>query len=337
VRTLATPVLRVEDLRVTFEVPGGTIHAVNGVSFELHAGECLGVVGESGSGKSVTMLALLGLLPRPPARIEAGRALLRTAWGEVDLLGLRERDLEPIRGGSVGIVFQDPSTALNPVMRVGEQIAEPLRVHRGMNRRAALREAVRLLRAVGFADAERRAAEYPHQLSGGTRQRVMIAIAMAAEPAVVVFDEPTTALDVTVQAQILQLVRARLLADRRTAVVWITHDLGVIAGLADRVMVMYGGTVAERAPVGRIFRRPLHPYTIGLLGAIPTAVGDGHRLATIEGSPPSLMAPLRACPFAPRCRYRVDRCLRELPPLEPVDEEHEVACFVDVATGGSRP
>jgi len=335
-RTLAAPVLRVEGLRVTFDVPDGRVHAVNGVSFDLYPGECLGVVGESGSGKSVTMLALLGLLPSPPARIEAGSAVLRMDGGDVDLLTLGERELEQIRGGSVGIVFQDPSSALNPVMRIGEQIAEPLRVHRRLDRRAAEREAIRLLRAVGIADAERRAADYPHRLSGGMRQRVMIAIAMAAEPAVVVFDEPTTALDVTVQAQILQLVKDRLLQHRRTAVVWITHDMGVIAGLADRVMVMYGGTVVERGRVGDIYRRPLHPYTIGLLGAIPAAVGGGHRLITIEGSPPDLMGPLRACPFSPRCRYRFDRCQRERPSPELVDDEHEVACFYDVERGGLR-
>ena len=327
------PVLSVRDLRTRFRTQGGgMVHAVNGVGFDLHAGELLGVVGESGSGKSVTMLSLLRLLPMPPAEIVSGRALLQ---GE-DLLALEPARLRRVRGGKVGFIFQDPMAALNPVLSVGYQLAEPLRTHLGMSRRAARRRAAALLDGVGIPAAESRLRDFPHQFSGGMRQRVMIAMALACHPAVLIADEPTTALDATIQAQILDLLQ-RLRRERGMAIVWVTHDLGVVAGLADRVLVMYGGQVVEQAPVAALYAGPQHPYTRSLLRALPRLDGGGGgRLASIPGQPPTLAQAPHACPFAVRCGHAFARCRTENPPLAPVADGHEVACWYDVDAGAPR-
>lgn len=331
-------ILSVEDLAVSFDSPDGLVHAVNGVTFELRGGETLGVVGESGSGKSVTMMSLVGLLPSPPARIDRGRAILRHQGGSEELLSIGRSQLRRVRGGKIGFVFQDPLSALNPTMRIGRQIAESVRKHRHLSDEECRSEAVSLLESVGIADPERRYRNFPHEFSGGMRQRVMIAIAMAGDPPIVIFDEPTTALDVTVQAQIMQLVKSRLQAERGTAIIWITHDLAVVAGIADRVAVMYGGTIVETAPIDEIYNRPQHPYTEGLLGAIPTTGADGgERLASIEGSPPDLLVEPDFCPFEPRCDYAFDRCVRSRPPLLAVRDAHLAACYYDLERGAPRP
>jgi peptide/nickel transport system ATP-binding protein/oligopeptide transport system ATP-binding protein len=323
----ATPVLEVRGLKTVFRTRGGEIHAVNDVSFHLERGELLGVVGESGSGKSVTMMSLIKLLPIPPAEMRAGEVLLNGR----DLLKLSDEDLREVRGAKVGFVFQDPMTSLNPVFTIGMQIMEPLREHMGLSREAAEARAVELLELVGIPDARKRLKAYPHQFSGGMRQRVMIAIALACDPDVLIADEPTTALDVTIQAQILELVK-ELRRKLGMAIIWITHDLGVIAGIADRVMVMYGGQVVEQAPVGELFANPQHPYTRALLQTIPKISGEREaRLKVIEGQPPILNAPLTACPFRARCEYRHETCDRANPARRAVDDRpvgsgHDVAC-----------
>jgi oligopeptide transport system ATP-binding protein len=318
----AAPVLDVRDLKTVFRTRGGEVHAVNSVSFHLQPGELLGVVGESGSGKSVTMMSLIGLLPSPPADVREGQVLLNGR----DLLTIGPDALRAVRGAEVGFVFQDPMTSLNPVFTVGNQIMEPLRTHMGMTKAQAETRAAELLDLVGIPDARKRLKSYPHQFSGGMRQRVMIAIALACEPKVLIADEPTTALDVTIQAQILELVRD-LRSKLGMAIVWITHDLGVIAGIADRVMVMYAGQVVEQAPVHELFSNPRHPYTRALLKTIPSiAGGRADRLQVIEGQPPILGAAPTACPFRARCTHAFDRCARENPQRRPVGHGHDVAC-----------
>ena len=328
----ATSVLDVKDLKTVFRTRGGEVHAVNSVSFGLKPGELLGVVGESGSGKSVTMMSLIGLLPSPPAEVRDGQVIFDGS----DLLKCSSEHLRAVRGAGIGFVFQDPMTSLNPVFTVGFQIMEPLRRHMGMNKAQARDRAVELLELVGIPDARRRLSDFPHQFPGGMRQRVMIAIALACDPKVLIADEPTTALDVTIQAQILELVK-ELRQKLGMAIVWITHDLGVIAGIADRVMVMYGGQVVEQAPVKELFANPQHPYTRALLETIPSIRGErAAKLNVIEGQPPILNAPPSACSFAPRCPYQFDRCLKQNPPRLPVGPEHDAACFWDPATGGPR-
>ena len=319
----AAPVLDVQGLKTVFLTRGGEVHAVNDVSFDLAPGELLGVVGESGSGKSVTMMSLIGLLPSPPADVRGGRVMFQ---GE-DLLKVSPERLRAIRGGRIGFVFQDPMTSLNPVFTVGMQIAEPLRKHKGMTKAQAADRAVELLELVGIPDARRRLGDYPHQFSGGMRQRVMIAIALACDPEVLIADEPTTALDVTIQAQILELMK-ELRQKLGMGVIWITHDLGVIAGIADRVMVMYGGQVVEQAPVRELFGNPQHPYTRALLKTVPTVRGERKpRLTVIEGQPPILSAPPDACPFRDRCADRMPICDRANPGRYPVGPGHDAACF----------
>jgi peptide/nickel transport system ATP-binding protein/oligopeptide transport system ATP-binding protein len=318
----AEPVLDVRGLKTVFRTRGGNVHAVNSVSFDLRPGELLGVVGESGSGKSVTMMSLIGLLPSPPAQVQAGEVLLD---GQ-DILHVSGEELQSIRGAKIGFIFQDPMTSLNPVFTVGNQIMEPLRKHMGLTKAQAQVRAAELLDLVGIPDAKKRLASYPHQFSGGMRQRVMIAIALACDPRVLIADEPTTALDVTIQAQILELVRD-LRQKLGMAIIWITHDLGVIAGIADRVMVMYAGQVVEQAPVKDLFARPQHPYTRALLKTIPHLAGPrGDRLQVIEGQPPIMWAAPATCPFAPRCAHAFERCLRENPQRRPVGRGHDVAC-----------
>ena len=323
----AMHVLDVKGLNTVFRTRGGEVHAVNSVSFHLKRGELLGVVGESGSGKSVTMMSLIGLLPSPPAEIRGGQVLL----GERDLLKISAEDLRDVRGAKVGFVFQDPMTSLNPVFSIGFQIMEPLRRHMGMTKLQARARAVELLELVGIPDASNRLNNYPHQFSGGMRQRVMIAIALACDPDVLIADEPTTALDVTIQAQILELVK-ELRQKLGMAIIWITHDLGVIAAIADRVMVMYGGQIVEQAPVNDLFANPQHPYTRALLKTIPSMSGAREaRLQVIEGQPPIITAAPVACMFRARCAHAFARCEAENPLRRAVsggavDQNHDVAC-----------
>ena len=324
-------VLSVSDLKTTFGTPDGTVHAVNGVSFDLQPGEFLGVVGESGSGKSVTMMSILRLIPMPPGEIEDGRAM----FAERDLLKMGDEELRRVRGGEIGFIFQDPMTSLNPVLPIGRQITESIKLHTGANDSDSNDRAAELLTLVGIPDAKDRLKNYPHELSGGMRQRVMIAMALACSPQVIVADEPTTALDVTIQAQIIELIRD--LRERlNTSVIWITHDLGVIAGLADRVIVMYGGKIVEQARVADLYGRPAHPYTQGLLESLPRLDLQHQELVSIKGQPPSLYAEPTACSFAPRCPYAFERCHNEVPDLTEIGSEHKVACFWDIENGRPR-
>lgn len=329
-------VLEVRDLFTRFYTVDGVVHAVNGVSFDLEAGETLAIVGESGSGKSVSVMSLLRLIPIPPGKIESGQAIFLSEKGTKDLLRLSEHELRDIRGREIGFVFQDPTTSLNPILTIGEQICEILIRHLKLSRREARERAATLLANVGIPDPEARLNNYPFQFSGGMRQRVMIAIAIACSPKIVIADEPTTALDVTVQAQIVDMFK-RLRDEMKMAVIWITHDLGVVAGLAERVLVMYGGRPAEIAPVDALYDRPLHPYTLGLLGALPRLdAEEARRLVSIRGTPPDLMLPIQHCPFAWRCDYAFARCWEEIPPLMEVGERRKLACFYDVEKGGPR-
>lgn len=325
-------ILDVQGLETVFKTPDGIVHAVNGVSFDLKEGETLGVVGESGCGKSVTMLSVLGLIPSPPGRIVAGSAKFLNQ----DLLKMSSDEIRAIRGAQISMVFQDPMTSLNPVLTVGRQMTEPLMLHLGMTKQQASDRAAELLEMVGIPKAQERLSDYPHQFSGGMRQRVMIAMALSCSPQLLIADEPTTALDVTIQAQITDLVK-RLRDELSMAIIWITHDLGVVAGLAQRVLVMYGGYIIEEAAVSELYANPSHPYTIGLLGSLPRIdTGQQGRLYSIEGVPPLLLEKPTHCPFAPRCKWAVERCWNENPVLELVAPEHRVACWVDVKKEGKR-
>jgi oligopeptide transport system ATP-binding protein len=325
-------ILEVTDLKTRFNTPEGTIYAVNGISYYLKEGEALAVVGESGCGKSVSMMSILGLIPIPPGKIVSGSAVY---WGK-DLLQMNERELGQVRGKEIAMIFQDPMTSLNPVLTVKRQIMESLQVHTGMKSKHAVERAGQLLEMVGIPDARRRLSDYPHQFSGGMRQRVMIAMALACNPSVLIADEPTTALDVTIQAQIVELV-IRMRQQLGMAMIWITHDLGVVAGLADRVMVMYAGFIVEKATVDDLYEDPRHPYTLALISALPRADRRrDHRLRSIPGAPPNLLTEPKGCPFAPRCEHAFEHCWAENPPLEQVAPGHDIACWVDVRTGERR-
>ena len=314
------PLLEVDNLRTHFDTLTGPARSVDGVSYTVRAGQTLGVVGESGCGKSVTALSIMRLLATPPARI-SGSVRLRG----IDLLKLTEREMRQIRGNRISMIFQEPMTSLNPVLTIGRQIAETVQVHQKANRSEALARAVEMLRVVQIPEPERRVHEYPHQLSGGMRQRVMIALALACNPEVLIADEPTTALDVTIQAQILDLMRT-LQRDTGTAIILITHDLGVVAEVADEVVVMYAGRVVERAPVRSLFDEPQHPYTIGLLGSIPRLDRPRQRLASIEGQVPSPLRRPTGCGFADRCPFSEGDCRTAIPPLRAVGAKHQSAC-----------
>jgi len=325
------PVLEVSDLHTEFHTPDGTVYAVNGVSFTLKAGEFLGVVGESGSGKSVTMMSTLRLIPMPPGEIVGGTV---TFEGQ-DLLQIEPDLLRTIRGGKIGFIFQDPMTSLNPVLTIGSQISESVMLHTDLDKKAAFDRAEELLTLVGLPDARQRLKSFPHELSGGMRQRVMIAIALACSPKIIIADEPTTALDVTVQAQIIDIVR-NLREELGTAVIWITHDLGVVAGIADRVVVMYGGRIVEDALVADLYGSPAHPYTQGLLNSLPRLDQQHQKLESIKGSPPSLRRPPVGCSFAPRCPHAFERCVTETPVLDEIDGDHHVACWWNTETNTER-
>ena len=328
----AEVILSVDNIVTQFNTAEGTVYAVNGVSFDLRAGELLGVVGESGCGKSVTMMSLVKLIPMPPAKIVKGSAV----FDNKDLIQMDLEELQGIRGGQIGFIFQDPMTSLNPVLTVGYQLTEALRLHKGMSKRAARARAVEILELVGIPLAKKRLNDFPHQFSGGMRQRVMIAIALSCEPKVLIADEPTTALDVTIQAQILDLVK-RLRKELGMAIVWVTHDLGVVASIADRVMVMYSGFIVERADVEQLYAEPKHPYTMALLATLPEVEGErATRLESIEGQPPDQLRAPTSCPFAPRCSYAFDRCSQENPLLQSVSSQHEVACWWDVQENRPR-
>ena len=325
-------ILDVQGLETVFKTSDGTVHAVNGVSFGLKEGETLGVVGESGCGKSVTMLSVLGLIPSLPGKVAAGKAVFMGR----DLLKMSVDEIRHVRGAQIGMVFQDPMTSLNPVLTIGRQLTEALILHLGMTQAQANTRATELLEMVGIPNARERLSDYPHQFSGGMRQRVMIAMALSCSPQILIADEPTTALDVTIQAQIMDLVK-RLREELGMAIIWITHDLGVVAGLVQRVVVMYGGLIIEGGPVEDVYANPQHPYTIGLLGSLPRVDEMEHeRLTSIQGLPPILYEKPNACPFAPRCKYVIEKCWNENPALEETDTEHFVACWVDVKSGSER-
>jgi peptide/nickel transport system ATP-binding protein len=321
----ASRLLEIEDLRTHFFTRDGVVRAVDGVSLHVDEGETLAIVGESGCGKSITSLSILRLVPSPPGRIVSGS--IRFAGR--DLLALSEAEMREIRGNEISMIFQEPMTSLNPVLTIGRQIGETLRLHQRLDRKAALARAVEMLRLVHIPEPERRIAQYPHELSGGMRQRVMIAMALACNPKLLIADEPTTALDVTIQAQILDLMR-ELKARIGAAIVLITHDLGVVAEMAARVVVMYAGRKVEEAPVEALFRSPRHPYTAGLLASVPklgsSLSGEAHRLADIPGTVPSLREEIVGCAFAPRCAWATELCRRVAPPFEEKAPSHAAAC-----------
>jgi len=314
--------LEVRNLQTHFAIEGGDFPAVDGVSFSLEAGRTLGIVGESGCGKSVTALSIMGLVPQPPGRIAGGEILFEGT----DLLKLEAAEMRALRGDRIAMIFQEPMSSLNPAFTIGDQIAEVLLRHRKISKDEAKNRATEMLRQVRMPSPERRYHDYPHRLSGGMRQRAMIAMALACRPKLLICDEPTTALDVTIQAQILDLMRT-LREETGTAIILITHDLGVIAELADEVAVMYAGRIVERAAVAKLFAEPQHPYTIGLLGSIPKLHLEQARLAAIEGQVPDPMAVLPGCRFEPRCPFAVERCGREDPVLSKIKSSHEAACW----------
>lgn len=319
--------LEVKNLKTQFFTQDGVVHAVNGITYQVDQGETVAIVGESGSGKSVGVMSLIRLIPEPPGKIVDGEV-----WFDgQDLLKLNEEELRRIRGNRIAMIFQDPMTSLNPVLTIGRQITEAIELHLRLNRDEARKRAVELLELVGIPGASSRLDDYPHQFSGGMRQRVMIAMGLSCNPQLLIADEPTTALDVTIQAQIVDLVE-RLKEELGMAIIWITHDLGVVAGMADRVIVMYSGFIVEEADVDSLYAQPRHPYTLGLLRSIPRLdLGRQKRLIPIEGLPPDLLDPPSHCPFAPRCTFQIEKCWQENPPLMDVGAGHRSACWVDIS------
>ncbi len=315
--------LDVNDLCTRFHIPEGMVYAVNGISYQLTEGETLAVVGESGCGKSVSMLSILRLIHIPPGEIIRGQAYYRGR----DLLKISEAEIEHVRGKEIAMIFQDPMTSLNPVLTIGHQITETMRIHMGIEHASADKRAIEMLTQVGIPDPARRLHDYPHQFSGGMRQRVMIAMALACLPSLLIADEPTTALDVTIQAQIVELV-TQLRQQYHMAIIWITHDLGVVAGLAERVLVMYAGYIVEEATVNDLYENPGHPYTIALLEALPRVDRRrDKRLKTIPGAPPNLVIEPHGCPFSPRCEHVIEYCHMNNPTLEAIAPGHKVACW----------
>lgn len=329
-------ILDVQGLETQFKTPDGIVHAVNGISFGLKEGETLGVVGESGCGKSVTMLSVLGLIPSPPGKVTSGTA---SFFGQ-DLLKMSREEIRYVRGAQISMIFQDPMTSLNPVLTIGHQLVEPLKLHLGMSQAQAEARAAELLEMVGIPNASERLGDYPHQFSGGMRQRVMIAMALSCSPQILIADEPTTALDVTIQAQILDLMRS-MRKEMGTSVILITHDLGVVAEMAERVAVMYAGEIVEQTDVNSLFDEPLHPYTQGLIGSIPVLGELKERLDVIPGSVPNLVNLPPGCRFAPRCEARIKNnltiCTEQKPELEEVKMGHKVRCWLYQEADGHTP
>ena len=315
-------VLQVEDLRTHFRTRWGTVKAVDGISFNLRRGETLGIVGESGSGKSVTMLSLMRLIPEPPGKIVSGKIMLD---GE-DLVQLSDREMNHVRGSKIALIIQDPMTSLNPVFNIGNQVTEAIRIHQNIPKRSVMEHALDVLRKVNIPAAETRVRDYPHQLSGGMRQRVVGAIAISCQPQVLIADEPTTSLDVTIQAQYLKLLK-ELQRDSDLSLIFITHDFGIVAKMCDRVAVMYAGRIVEQGSVRDIFNRPSHPYTEALLASVPKMEEDVERLYSIEGQPPPLHDLPIGCAFADRCQYVMDRCREEYPVRASVGEGHDASCW----------
>jgi oligopeptide/dipeptide ABC transporter ATP-binding protein len=316
------PLLHIDDLHVHFNTSDGVVQAINGASLTLNPGEIVGLVGESGSGKSVTAMSVLGLVPKPPAVYPKGRIL----WKGIDLLTTPDRELREIRGGEISMIFQDPMTSLNPVYTIGHQISEMIRVHERISPKEAKERSIDMLNLVGVPNPQQRVDDYPHQFSGGMRQRAMIAMALSCNPELLIADEPTTALDVTIQAQILEILE-KSARELNVAVLLITHDLGVVAGICDRVAVMYGGRIVEEAPVDDLFERPLMPYTWGLMKSIPQMDEfSTERLYTIPGSPPVMSRPPKGCAFAARCEFALDKCQTEVPELETYSAGRLVRC-----------
>lgn len=319
--------LNVKNLKTQFFTQDGIVHAVNGISYAVSKGETVAIVGESGSGKSVGVMSLIRLIPDPPGKVVEGEVL----FDGQDLLQLSEDELREIRGNRIAMIFQDPMTSLNPVLTIGRQITEAIQLHMGLNSADSRQRAIKLLELVGIPGAGQRLDDYPHQFSGGMRQRVMIAMGLSCDPQLLIADEPTTALDVTIQAQIVDLVN-RLKDELGMAVIWITHDLGVVAGMAERVIVMYSGFIVEEASVDQIYKQPRHPYTLGLLRSIPRLdLGRQKRLIPIEGLPPDLLEAPTSCPFAPRCNFAIEKCWEENPTLDTIEPGHRAACWVDIS------
>ncbi len=322
------PLMKVNNLTTRFFTDDGIVYAVNGVSYDLYEGQTLGIVGESGCGKSVHALSIMRLIPSPPGEIVDGEV----NFDGRNLLALSENEMRQVRGGDIAMIFQDPMTSLNPVFTIGDQIAEALLEHTDLSKKAAMERVAELLDLVGIPDARQRLGAYPHEFSGGMRQRAMIAMGLSCNPKVLIADEPTTALDVTIQAQIIDLVRG-LREKIGMSILWITHDLGVIAGLAERVNVMYAGFIVEKADVEDLYADPRHPYTLGLLKSLPRIDKGrvaGERLTPIGGIPPDLVGLPQGCPFEPRCPYAISRCRFENPALKEIESGHEIACWVDV-------
>jgi oligopeptide/dipeptide ABC transporter ATP-binding protein len=315
--------LEVKDLKVRFYSEKNTIHAVNGISYTIDEGESMAIVGESGSGKSVGVLALMGLIRYPPGRVEGGSAIFRNR----NLIGLGADQMRQVRGREIAMVFQDPMTSLNPVLPIGLQLTEMIQPHLGLDQEQARKRAAEMLDLVGLPNARERLRDFPFQFSGGQRQRIMIAMALSCNPSLLIADEPTTALDVTIQAQIVELVRD-LQKKLGMAIIWISHNLALVAGMVDKVAVMYAGYIVEQAPVDDLYERPMHPYTLGLMHAMPQLdVKDQQRLASIDGLPPDLRREATACPFAPRCPYTIDKCRAERPPLFITGAQRTSACW----------
>ncbi|MBH56067.1 MAG: peptide ABC transporter ATP-binding protein [Planctomycetaceae bacterium] len=321
------PILEVKDLEVEFHTDSGVVQAVNRVSFDLYPGETLGIVGESGSGKSVTNLTMLGLTPQPPGKVVGGSV----KYDGQELLSLSQKQWQNVRGKKIAMIFQDPMTALNPFLTVEEQLVEVTMLHMGLSRAEASKHAIELLQKVGIPGAEKRIGDYPHQFSGGMRQRVMIAMAISCQPDILIADEPTTALDVTIQAQILELMKT-MQQEFGTAIIFITHDLGVVASICDRVMVMYAGRKVELSTTVNIFKHPRHPYTMGLLSSAPRWDQGEDELQAIDGQPPDLLNLPTGCSFNPRCQFVQDECLQQTPPLITLDEQpvHQHACIREI-------
>ncbi len=326
-------ILELQNLEVNFHTLDGVVHAVNDVSYSVEPGKTLGIVGESGCGKSVSVLSIMRLIPEPPGKIKKGKIL----YAGEDLLTYSDAQMERIRGADIAMVFQDPMTCLNPVLTIGKQISEALVIHKGVSYKEADQTTIELLNLVGIPKPEERLRDYPHQFSGGMRQRVMIAMALSCNPKLLIADEPTTALDVTIQAQIVDLTRS-LQEKFGMAVIWITHDLGVVADLADKVVVMYAGYVVEEADVFELYKHPRHPYTNFLLKSLPRVDNKrrAERLATIPGFPPDGITVMPGCPLTPRCKFAIERCHQENPPLQPVQDGHKIACWIDIETGKER-